>query len=140
MRNLLNSRRWHIWIACFAILMNALAPSISQAFNVMNATTGLPGFAEICTTQSTKIVANQKTSASLQNQFPAQDPLQSVLHHMQHCQCCVTHAGNLALPFPDTPHVVVIEGHDVYPALFYHSPSPLFSWATAHARAPPASA
>ncbi|WP_423047122.1 DUF2946 domain-containing protein [Undibacterium sp. Dicai25W] len=140
MRNFLNSRKWHIWIACFAILINALAPSISQAFDLMNAKTGLPGFAEICTTQGAKIVSDQVTSASLQNQFPAKDPLQSVLHHMQHCQCCVTHADNLALPFPDSQQVAIIEGHDAYPALFYHSPTTLFSWATAHARAPPASA
>jgi len=140
MRNFLNFRRWQIWIACVAILINALAPSISQAVEIMNTQTALPAFAEICSTQGIKI-ASSLTLPSAQQQIQiAKDPIQSVLHHMQHCQCCQcgsSHASNFAMPLPATVQVVVMDGHDIYPSLFYHSPTPLFAWATAHARAPP---
>ena len=138
MRKFLNVRQWQIWIACFAILLNALAPSISQAVEVMNTKSGFSGFAEICTTQGAKVSSETTSPPSLEKFQATKNPIQSVLHHMQHCQCCVTHGGNFALPPPDSIKVIVIDGHDAYPSLFYHSPSPLFSWATAHARAPPA--
>ncbi|MFZ6848735.1 DUF2946 domain-containing protein [Undibacterium sp. RuRC25W] len=143
MRNFLNVRQWHIWIACFAILVNALAPSVSHALTMMDAKSGSAsalGFAEICSTQAASPVSGQVTSLSKQQDQSVQDPLQSALHHLKHCQCCVNQAGNPVLPVPDTEPLIVLSGHDAYPSLFYHSPSPLFSWASSHARAPPASA
>jgi hypothetical protein len=52
----------------------------------------------------------------------------------------MTHAGTFALPAPSTMLFAIQGGHDLFPALFYHSPSPLFSWSAAHPLGPPAAA
>ena len=50
----------------------------------------------------------------------------------------MTHAGSFALPAPSTILFAIQGEHDLFPSLFYHSPSPLFSWSAAHPRGPPA--
>ena len=141
MRNFLHVRPWQIWIACFAILINALAPSVSHALTMMDATSGTRGalgFAEICSTQVVKSDVGDSSSLAKQQITPDQDASNSALHHLKHCQCCVNQAGNPVLPLPNPQALTIISGHDAYPSLFYHAPSALFSWASAHARAPPA--
>ena len=118
----------HIWIACLAILLNALAPSISHA---LSAASGSSNMTEVCTVTGTKLVSNDQASVE-------KSSTDSVLHHLEHCPFCMTHAGTFALPGPLPLSFAVSGGHGLFPALFYHSPAPLFSWSGANPRAPPA--
>ena len=137
MGKLLGRKRLQIWIACFAILLNALAPSISHALSSM---AGPSNMIEICSASGTKWVSNDVASGvSGQQAAPEQPSTDSPLHHLEHCPFCITHAGTFALPAASTTLLAIEGGHDLFPALFYHSPSPLFSWSAARPRGPPAS-
>lgn len=119
-----------VWIALLAILFGALAPSVSHALAARNSNVGI---AELCTTN-----ASNASSVVIQGQEkPLKDAL---LHHLEHCPFCTTHGGTFALPPPLPVSFAVIGGHDVFPALFYRAPTPLFSWSAAQPRGPPAAA
>ncbi len=115
-----------VWIACFAVLLSALAPSISQAINDSAA-----NWAEICSVDGiklTKIDAAQNPASSV----PADKGM-----HFEHCPFCFTHAGSVGLP-PSAVLTLPIANNDVAaPSLFYQAPRPLFIWAAAQSRAPP---
>ncbi len=120
-------KKLHIWIACLAILMNALVPSISQA---MMAGGGQSNLIELCTVNGTQYI-------SLDQAGPDKSSGDSTQHHVEHCPYCMTHAGTFALPFSASPLLLPISGHDVFPPLFYHSATPLFSWTPSSPRGPP---
>lgn len=112
----------HLWIAILAILFSALAPAISQA---LTKTERYLGLGEICTVKG----------VSSTDQAPAKsDPL---THHMKNCPYCATHGGSFALLPPALLSVQVLDGHDLYPPLYYRAPAPLFNWAAAQPRGPP---
>ena len=123
------TRRFAAWIACFAILLAALAPSISQAVANAKQESG-SGWAEICSVAGIRFVqvddgvADEKSGAKAMQ--------------MEHCAFCSTHAGSVGLP-PTSPMLPlpVASGTAIFPALYYQSPSPLFIWSTAQSRAPP---
>lgn len=126
-------KRLQIWIACFAIFINRLAPSI---FHTLSASDSSPGMMEICSVSGTKWISSDVFGpqvAEAESTSPA-----SPLHHLEHYSYCITHAGNFALPAPSSMSFAAMVGHDVFPALFYHSPAALFSWSAAHPRGPPA--
>ena len=64
----------------------------------------------------------------------------SVLHHIEHCPLCISHAGSVGLPPPFSSPLPVITGHDHYPPLFYQAPRVLFAWLAASPRGPPSAA
>ena len=113
------------WLAIFAMLGLALAPTVSHAL----AASG-PGnpWAEICSVAGgTLVVAD---AAGTQAEAGA---------HLGHCPLC-GHLGDApALPVAESAGALVVDGADFLPALFAQSPSPLFAWAAAQPRAPPAS-
>lgn len=119
-----------VWIACLAILMAALAPAISHA---VAAAKGAPNdWMEICTITGSKMVMVDAEPAP---QAPASSE-HSV--HFEHCPFCLSHAGNLGL-LPAIDFVLpLVSGDHVLPSLFYQSSRPLFAWAVAQPRAPPA--
>lgn len=124
------TRRFAAWIACFAILFAALAPSISHAVSVSRGDT----WAEICSsvggTKFVKVSVGQDAIA---------DPATQDVVHLEHCPFCATHAGSFALP-PNAGFVIpLIETQDTHPFLFLQSPHPLAIWSVAQSRAPPAS-
>lgn len=123
------TRRFAAWIACFAILLAALAPSISQAVANAKQESG-SGWAEICS------VAGIRFVQVVQGDDGAAD---GKAMQMEHCAFCSTHAGSVGLP-PASPvlPLPVASGTTIFPALYYQSPSPLFIWSTAQSRAPPA--
>lgn len=128
MGKFLQRGKLHIWIACLAILLNALVPSISHALSAMH---GASKVVEVCSTAGTKLLAIDQAA-------PDSSPIDSTLHHLEHCPFCLTHAGTFALPAATlTTPFAVMGGYDLFPSLFYHSPTPLFSWSGAHPRAPP---
>ena len=125
MGKFLRRKRLQIWIACLAILLNALAPSISHALSA-----GPSNMIEICSASGTTWIAVDQATPDSSTKSP--------LHHLEHCPFCMTHADTFALPLPLAPSFAVTGGHELFPALFYHSPSPLFSWSAAKPRGPPA--
>ena len=125
------TRRCAAWIACFAILLAALAPSISQAVANAKQESG-SGWAEICSVAGIRFVQVDDDGA-------ADGKGGGKAMQMEHCAFCSTHAGSVGLP-PTSPvlPLPVASGTVIFPALYYQSPSPLFIWSTAQSRAPPA--
>ncbi|UQV48326.1 DUF2946 family protein [Janthinobacterium lividum] len=124
------TRRFAAWIACFAILLAALAPSISQAVANAKQESG-SGWAEICSVAGIRFVQVDDGAADGKSGGKAMQ--------MEHCAFCSTHAGSVGLP-PTSPVLPLpaASGTAIFPALYYQSPSPLFIWSTAQSRAPPA--
>ena len=129
-------RRWQIWIACFAILMNALAPSISHA---LAGARGEPGW-EIC-----------RSAASLRSNKPVSPVLLAAIAKaslergttradaaMADCGYCLPHAGSDLLLPGAFSGVAILGGHALRPFLFYHAPAPLLMLTAAPPRGPPA--
>jgi hypothetical protein len=123
------TRRFAAWIACFAILLAALAPSISQAVANAKQASG-SGWAEICSVAGIRFVQVDDGAADEKSGGKAMQ--------MEHCAFCSTHAGSVGLP-PASPvlPLLVASGTAIFPSLYYQSPSPLFIWSTAQSRAPP---
>ncbi|GGB99365.1 hypothetical protein GCM10007205_05850 [Oxalicibacterium flavum] len=116
------------WIACFAILLAALAPAISHA---LAPHTGQQAFVEICTAQGSKLIeaADQKNPESPQPQQHTD--------HFEHCPFCKS--NNVANGLPPTvfPLFATLQQPSHFPILFYQAPRGLFVWTTASPRAPP---
>lgn len=119
------------WIACFAILMAALVPSISHALSV-SGKGNFSSWSEICTGEGVKSVKVASTHAGTHHSAPAKDGM-----HFEHCPFCFTHASSFGLPPSGQIIIPIMNGADARPALFFHSPRPLFAWAAAQPRAPP---
>ncbi|MFZ4874386.1 DUF2946 domain-containing protein [Janthinobacterium sp. Mn2066] len=129
MKRFLKRQTLHIWIACFAILLNALAPSMSHAMAAMRGNTSL---LDVCTSSGSRLI-----KVDLAEDPASQAPADSLLHHLEHCPYCASHATPLGMPPASTMPFAVLGGHEVFPSLFYHSPAPLFTWSLSHPRAPP---
>ena len=126
------TRRLAAWIACFAILLAALAPSISQAVAKAKQQSG-SGWAEICSVAGIRFVQVVEDGTTEDGKSAGK------AMQMEHCAFCSTHAGSAGLP-PTSPvlPLPVAMGTAIFPALYYQSPAPLFIWSTAQSRAPPA--
>lgn len=124
------TRRFAAWIACFAILLAALAPSISQVVANAKQESG-SGWAEICSVAGIRFVQVDDDGA-------ADGKSGGKAMQMEHCAFCSTHAGSVGLP-PASPvlPLLVASGTAIFPALYYRSPAPLFIWSAAQSRAPP---
>ncbi|HWT71228.1 MAG TPA: DUF2946 domain-containing protein [Oxalicibacterium sp.] len=115
------------WIASFAILLAALAPSISHA---VAAAKNMPnGWTEICTVAGAKLVKLDDA--------PSKPAPTHKMSHFEHCPFCLSHAVSLGMPPDATIAIPSLEGTHILPPLFYHAPRPLFAWSTAQPRAPP---
>ena len=123
------TRRFAAWIACFAMLFAALAPSISHAWSLAQGEV----WTEICSVGGTK-----RVSVSAQHGSTT-DPAKTDAAHLKHCAFCATHAGSLALPPGAGLTIALIDTQDSLPFLFFQSPHPLAIWTVAQSRAPPAS-
>lgn len=108
--------RAYVWIALFAILMNALAPAVSHAMSRDDAVG-----ADVC---SAGKLAKQDAPAGKTA--------------MQDCGYCASHGGSFGLaPAENTlPRPAAAR---LQPYLFYHSPRPLLALSAAPPRGPPAS-
>ncbi|NRR28696.1 DUF2946 domain-containing protein [Oxalobacteraceae bacterium] len=139
--------RLQVWIALFAILMNALAPSISHAVNFAQ---GQPPGWEICRSDSgsradtslpdfSRFSAVNDAGKKLLVLAPA-DARQSdkKAMNMDDCGYCAPHAGSVGLMPPPVAGLGVFGPQASHPFLFYRSPSPLAAWSAARPRGPPA--
>jgi hypothetical protein len=113
------------WLAIVAMVGLALVPTVSHAL----AASG-PGnpWAEICSVAGGKLVMADAAGAQADAGV-----------HLGHCPLCGQLADSPALPMPPSGGLAVPDGADFLPMLFGQSPSPLFAWAAAQPRAPPAS-
>ncbi|MDB5805399.1 MAG: hypothetical protein JWN73_2721 [Betaproteobacteria bacterium] len=119
------TRRFAAWLATFAILLAALAPAVSHA---MAAVRGGASWVEVCTATGPALVKVAGEQAPVKDSAPS---------HFDHCPFCFTHTGAAGLP-PAVAAVPVVTGATALPELFLRAPRPLFAWAAAQARAPPA--
>lgn len=118
------------WVACFAILLNALAPTVSQA---VAASEGQTGWTQICSlaglrwVQASDDLANSQESSSPGQQFQTEQ-----------CPFCGVHAGSWVV-LPEAAIVVVASvASAVVPAPVLAQPHPVPPWSVIHSRAPPA--
>ena len=118
-----------VWIAFLAILLSSLAPAISHAVAAAKGTAN--AWVEICTVAGDKRV-RADSAPDAESPAPAEHAT-----HFEHCAFCQTHAGAIGW-LPAAFAMPVILGSHVLPSLFYQSSRPLFAWAVAQPRAPPA--
>ena len=109
------------WIAVFAILFGALAPTLSHAFARADAQAlAFP----VCSAAGHAVPDAKNAGIDL-----GVDPF-------KHCPFCADqhHAPGL---LPKSPAALVLIGSPVLPILFYQAPAPLFHWAATRSRGPP---
>lgn len=124
--------RW-IWIACLAILMNALAPAISHAVN------GKPRTWEICLNDGTRVSGvGELDYATFVAVTDRSKPQPAIHADMEDCSYCLPHAGWFGLPPADAALALPLDGAALRPILFYQSPQPLPVWSASNPRGPPA--
>ncbi|MEO8600505.1 MAG: DUF2946 domain-containing protein [bacterium] len=135
MKKILKSKLLFIWIACFAMLLNALAPSISHAVTAWNNTSSTSNASspmmEICT------MNGMQSMAAIPGQTAGDPSGPRDAGTGGHCPFCLPHASGIGLLPADFPVLPIVAGHDVFPHLFYHAPYRLFSWTAANPRGPP---
>jgi len=128
-------RRLFAWLAFFATLIGALAPTVSQA---MISGKDASFFIVVCSAMGTHQIEVSATDAARYSVGVAPDSEQDEANLLESCPYCVTHAGSFGLParalgvaiddLSATAHV---------PHLFLVAPRPLFAWTPSHPRAPP---
>ncbi|EZP39872.1 DUF2946 domain-containing protein [Janthinobacterium lividum] len=118
-----------LWIACIAIFLATLAPTVSRALTVASGM-AVPSL-EICS------VAGGMNMLPATFSTDAPDTSKSGMR-MGDCPCCSMHAATLDVP-PTT--LVLASGElitGLLPLLFYQSATPLFAWTPVQPRSPPA--
>lgn len=114
------------WIACFAVLLASLAPSIAQALQL-----GGPGaWTEVCTALGNKLVAVDGSQDDSAPSVPAE-------HLLQHCPYCSLHVTALGMPPMPLSVPAWVPLDFAVPELLLAAPRTLFAWVTAQPRAPP---
>ncbi|MGJ7915292.1 DUF2946 domain-containing protein [Massilia sp. LXY-6] len=132
------SRHWRMrarigWIACLAILFNALVPLVSQAMQAAGPAPTLMQM-EVCTAMGMKTMPVVLSATPSDAGDASSGKLQKGIAH---CGLCVFHAAAYGLPPPMGAGFVAAAGRDAFPPLHYQSSRPLFPWSLAQPRAPP---
>ena len=122
-------RRFTAWVALFALVLGALAPTVTQA---MVAGGERADWLEGCGVSGMGWVKADTGEVSQQQpdgSAPAGDA-------SQHCPWCTLHGGSASLPLahvlPELPPRVTD-----FPPAFYRAPLAVTAWAPAQSRAPP---
>ncbi len=124
-----NHRRVSIWLAIWALLFAALAPTLSHA---VRAATPDAGWVEVCTVAGSKWV--QLSQSADDAGAPDSDP---GLHALEHCPACSAYTPAPGLPPSDYATLLQLSLGDALPSLFLQAPHTLFAWASAQPRGPP---
>jgi Protein of unknown function (DUF2946) len=139
-------RLWRIrfaWLACCAILLNALTPAVSHALAAyqarhtweicLNDGTTLTGFGEL--DEATFLALTDRA-----NPVPAAFAGHGMADALAMADCgyCLPHAGAVGLPPPAGVGVPGAAGAAQRPCPYCHAPRPLQAWAGARPRGPPA--
>lgn len=114
------------WVAILALLMAALAPSISQAWSARAGASPI----EVCTATGAQWV---QVDGSATDHAPGQGDARTDMH----CPYCLHQAHAAAMPV--TPVVVLpMPAHATWlPTAFLAAPRTLHAWRSASPRAPP---
>lgn len=132
---LIRFRRWFVGLAMLAVLANALAPAISQAFQARQA--GVPrstagsDWIELCSATGTLWVRFDAADRILEETRtrPADAPGQA---HGAACGYCLPHAGTFALPAVDPPALwaarAAPDAWATPAAIENRHPAPVWSW------------
>lgn len=114
------------WIACFAMLLNALAPSVSHA---VAAGSGLPPWlTDFCT-------ADGGVPSPLPSALPSSGGAPQL--HLDHCPYCLTHAGSFALPTGCADAFAAAASGTGMPRPLLPAPHSPHAWTALLPRAPP---
>jgi hypothetical protein len=135
-------RLLQVWIACFAILLNALAPAVSHALALADGRHAGPGW-EICLNDGTRLsgrgTLDEGTFRALTDRSrPVPESTPDTALPMTDCGYCLAHAGSLGLPPPALAPLPFAATAAQQPFLVHHAPRPLEIWVAAHPRGPPA--
>lgn len=117
-----------LWIACIAIFLATLAPTVSRALT----------FASGLAVPSLEICSVAGGMNMLPATFSTDKPDTKSSMRIGDCPCCSMHAAALDIP-PTT--LVLASGElitGLLPLLFYQSATPLFAWTPVQPRGPPA--
>lgn len=113
--------RLTIWLACFAILVSALAPTISR---VLASARSDIFSSDLCITRPAGFA------------LKAAAPDAGMNDSMDHCAYCLQHGGNA--PVPAIQDGLGLAGQSgLRPFLFYRAPKPLLALTAAAPRGPP---
>jgi hypothetical protein len=121
-------RRFAAWAACLAVLLAALAPSISYA--VATARGGV-AWNEICTASKAGQVKTPYGRASSQLASPISGS------HLVHCPFCLIHGGPDGLPPSAFAAPAALLSGYAAPSVAPPSSRPVSPWTLALSRAPP---
>ena len=126
------------WIACFAMLLASLAPSISQSLAAGDDSGSIRAASWI----EESPMHGEAHNASEQQAAHQHDHGNPSHHqngsHFEHCPFCLTHAGSFALLQTVALTLHEVGGFSDFPSIYFQAPRLLFVWVTAQARAPPA--
>lgn len=114
------------WIALAAMCVLVVVPTLARA----TATAAMPGMGEVCTAEGVRTVPFEG------------DPAPAGPQALDHCPICVVQSAAGSTPPPAVPAVLALAltAAPAMPALFLVAPRPLFAWASAAPRGPPAAA
>jgi len=148
MRAYFTGKGWTIWMACFAILLNALAPTISHAMTLASRdATRAPATWEICRAPGSTVQTDGShrllAVGKFNKEFTPALALKKADHEsmsMADCAYCLPHAGSVAILPPSFDLPGLAAGQALRPYLFHHAPRPLLALSAAPPRGPPAAA
>ncbi len=120
MKPLTLHRRLSLWLTLVALLMGALAPSLSQAMRAQ----GPQSWADVCS-----------TAAPADGHEPAPG---DAAHPFEHCPYCSLHHPTLGLPPSPLRLSLPDDLRHEQPLLFLSGPSGQHNWTAASPRGPPA--
>ncbi len=115
-----------VWLALFAVLLNALAPTVSHALAASRP--AIP--VDVCSVDGGAPFA---AAAALL----MQDEQHAGMGALADCGYCLVHAGSHGLPPPVHAPLALVDGSEPRPFLFHHAPRPLAVWLAAVPRGPP---
>ncbi|NDY91928.1 DUF2946 domain-containing protein [Ideonella livida] len=118
------------WIAWWAIFGLAVAPTLSHA--LAHQLAGQGRLVEVCTPQGMKVVLLDEAGQAVPGTA-------ATLNHLEHCPLCGLSAQAAPPAAPVAVPALLAPARWV-PPLFLQAPRPLFTWAPAQPRAPPAGA
>lgn len=127
-------RQLTAWFAAVVWVLCSLLPVLSHA--VVAAPADGQGWVEVCTASGMAWVQQTEAADNLADAATA-DPASPL--NMGVCNWCATHGHTTGLPPVAQPLVAPLVFASSVPTAFLQSPRPLFVWAAAQSRAPPAS-
>lgn len=130
MRYKIKAKFFWTWLTALAVLLSALAPTISHATRARQGDS--LEFSSICTNSGLKWV-DAKTGEILE----AAPASTIVPGHDGFCDACFTHTPAL-LPTSQIDALITKPTETALPFLFLHAPRTLFAWSQSNPRAPPA--